>query len=138
MGTTGRAGPVGLDRGRWPWPDRPKPGGCADSLDIYRFFTRAPLTLDDMIERMETLVATEKAESIVASAAADVGKMDIPAMLLSRIARQNAHLVELASNLIASGMDEVSIKSVIGEAMVSYEQELVQTIIALKKEAGHV
>ena len=83
-------------------------------------------------------MATDKAEDIVASAAADIGQMDIPGILQSRIARQNTHLVELASNLIASGMDEASIRAVIGEAMGSYEQELVQTIIAIRKEAGRV
>lgn len=108
------------------------------SFGVYSFFTKMPLTYGNMIDRMEGMVATDKAEEIVASAAADIGQMDIPGILQSRIARQNAHLVELASNLIASGMDEVSIKSVIGGAMASYEQELVQTIIALKKEAGRV
>jgi hypothetical protein len=83
-------------------------------------------------------VGHDQAEDIVASALADAGRIEIPDVLRERIARQNAHLVELAGNLIASGMDEAQIKTVVREAMSSYEQELVQTIMTLKAEAGRV
>jgi hypothetical protein len=81
-------------------------------------------------------VGHDQAEDIVASALAEVGRIEIPDVLRERIARQNAHLVELAGNLIASGMDETQIKTVVRQAMTSYEQELVQTIMTLKAEAG--
>lgn len=83
-------------------------------------------------------LAHDRAEDIVASAVADTGHIDVPEVLKDRIARQNAHLVELAGNLIASGMDEGRIKDVVRDAMSSYEQELVQTILTLKAEAGDV
>jgi hypothetical protein len=35
-------------------------------------------------------------------------------------------------------MDEAQIKTVVRQAMSSYEQELVQTIMTLKAEAGRV
>ena len=83
-------------------------------------------------------MAEDQAQSIVASAAADVGDVEVPDLLHERVARQHAHLVELASNLIASGMDDTSIKGVVREAMRSYERELVQTILSLKAEDGRV
>ncbi|MBK1671278.1 hypothetical protein CKO28_25080 [Rhodovibrio sodomensis] len=83
-------------------------------------------------------MAHDQAADIVASAVADVGHIDVPEVLKDRIARQNAHLVELAANLIASGMNEPRIKDVVREAMGSYEEELVETILALKAEADSV
>lgn len=83
-------------------------------------------------------MAHDRAEDIVASAVAEAGRTDIPELLKERLTRQNAHLVELAGNLIASGMDDSQIKAVVREAMSSYENELVQTILALQAEANGV
>lgn len=80
----------------------------------------------------------DRAEDIVASAVAEAGRIDVPELLKERLTRQNAHLVELAGNLIASGMDDSQIKAVVREAMSSYENELVQTILALQAEANGV
>jgi uncharacterized membrane-anchored protein len=83
-------------------------------------------------------MAHDRAEDIVASAVAEAGRIDVPELLKDRLTRQNAHLVELAGNLIASGMDDSQIKAVVREAMSSYEDELVQTILALQAEANGV
>ena len=83
-------------------------------------------------------MAHDRAEDIVASAVAEAGWIDVPELLKERLTRQNAHLVELAGNLIASGMDDSQIKAVVREAMSSYEDELVQTILALQAEANGV
>lgn len=83
-------------------------------------------------------MAHDRAEDIVASAVAEAGRIDVPDLLKERLTRQNAHLVELAGNLIASGMDDSQIKAVVREAMSSYENELVQTILALQAEANGV
>lgn len=83
-------------------------------------------------------MAHDRAEDIVASAVAEAGRIDVPELLKERLTRQNAHLVELAGNLIASGMDDGQIKAVVREAMSSYENELVQTILALQAEANGV
>lgn len=83
-------------------------------------------------------MAHDRAEDIVASAVAEAGRIDVPELLKERLTRQNAHLVELAGNLIASGMDDGQIKAVVREAMSSYEDELVQTILALQAEANGV
>lgn len=83
-------------------------------------------------------MAHDRAEDIVASAVAEAGQIDVPELLKERLTRQNAHLVELAGNLIASGMDDSQIKAVVREAMSSYENELVQTILALQAEANGV
>lgn len=83
-------------------------------------------------------MAHDRAEDIVASAVAEAGRIDVPDLLKERLTRQNAHLVELAGNLIASGMDDSQIKAVVREAMSSYEDELVQTILALQAEANGV
>lgn len=83
-------------------------------------------------------MAHDRAEDIVASAVAEAGRIDVPELLKERLTRQNAHLVELAGNLIASGMDDSQIKAVVREAMSSYENELVQTILALQAEANGV
>lgn len=83
-------------------------------------------------------MAHDRAEDIVASAVAEAGRIDVPELLKERLTRQNAHLVELAGNLIASGMDDSQIKAVVREAMSSYEDELVQTILALQAEANGV
>jgi hypothetical protein len=83
-------------------------------------------------------MAHDRAEDIVASAVAEAGRIDVPDLLKERLTRQNAHLVELAGNLIASGMDDSQIKAVVRAAMSSYEDELVQTILALQAEANGV
>ncbi|MBK1671146.1 hypothetical protein CKO28_24380 [Rhodovibrio sodomensis] len=83
-------------------------------------------------------MAHDRAEDIVASAVAEAGRIDVPDLLKERLTRQNAHLVELAGNLIASGMEDSQIKAVVREAMSSYETELVQTILALQAEANGV
>jgi uncharacterized membrane-anchored protein len=83
-------------------------------------------------------MARDRAEDIVASAVAEAGRIDVPDLLKERLTRQNAHLVELAGNLIASGMDDSQIKAVVREAMSSYEDELVRTILALQAEANGV
>jgi uncharacterized membrane-anchored protein len=83
-------------------------------------------------------MAHDRAEDIVASAVAEAGRINVPELLKERLTRQNAHLVELAGNLIASGMDDSQIKAVVREAMSSYEDELVQTILALQAEANGV
>lgn len=83
-------------------------------------------------------MAHDRAEDIVASAVAEAGRIDVPDLLKERLTRQNAHLVELAGNLIASGMDDSQIKAIVREAMSSYENELVQTILALQAEANGV
>jgi uncharacterized membrane-anchored protein len=83
-------------------------------------------------------MARDRAEDIVASAVAEAGRINVPELLKERLTRQNAHLVELAGNLIASGMDDSQIKAVVREAMSSYEDELVRTILALQAEANGV
>ena len=80
-------------------------------------------------------MSKETAETLVASAASNLEQQVVPEELRTQIVRQNKHLIELAGNLLASGMDEDSIKSVVRDAMDSYEQELVQTILTLKAES---
>jgi hypothetical protein len=83
-------------------------------------------------------MARDRAEDIVASAVAEAGRIDGPELLKERLTRQNAHLVELAGNLIASWMDDSQIKAVVREAMSPYEDELVRTVLALQAEANGV
>ena len=77
-------------------------------------------------------MANEKAEALVAEMASAYADLDVPEELRESLARHNRHLVELTQELIGSGLDEESIKSVINSSMQSYEAELIETILAVR------
>jgi len=81
-------------------------------------------------------MADRNAESLVADAVAALDDLDVPDELRESITRHNRHLVELARKLIASGMDEDAIKSVVNRAMDSYKTELIETILSVREDPG--
>ena len=78
----------------------------------------------------------QDAQALVETASQELGGIDIPARLREQVARQQDHLLELASSMLSSGLDEATVRDVIDRALASYRDELVATIVSLGGE-GH-
>jgi acyl-CoA reductase-like NAD-dependent aldehyde dehydrogenase len=76
-------------------------------------------------------MVASKAEQIVETVASAPARAEVPAAIAEQFERHQRHLIELAANLIQSGLPETEVRRVIRAAMDSWEAELVDTIITL-------
>jgi len=77
-------------------------------------------------------MSEDRARALLASALSEMGDIRLPHQVLDQVARHNRHLFELAANLLDSGMDDTQARQVLDQAMESYKDELVRTIMALR------
>lgn len=72
-------------------------------------------------------------QDVVNAALQPLAEIDVPPALRSSIERQGQGLLSLAASLLNGGMDEQQVRSVVDKACVSYRDELVAAILALRK-----
>lgn len=71
-------------------------------------------------------------QDVVSAAMQPLSDVEIPPALRASIDRQGQTLLALAVNLVNAGLDEQQVRSIVHQACVSYRDELIAAIMALR------
>ena len=93
----------------------------------------SPLLRPEPPQKRSRMVTISHPENVVALAMQPITSMVVPDTLRASIERQGRNLMELAIGLLHAGMDEARVRTVINQASASYREELICTIISLKR-----
>jgi hypothetical protein len=76
------------------------------------------------------------AESLVSGAEEAMGPLQAPSQLQDRIDEHRQHVLSLAATVLVSGRDVTFVRRLVDGVLLSYREELVKAIMALREDGS--